>query len=48
MFEKAIPFFQKAHELNPSERSYMIVLRSIYYKLDMTKEYDAIEQELNK
>ncbi|MGL4780047.1 MAG: tetratricopeptide repeat protein [Bacteroidales bacterium] len=48
MFEKAIPYFQKAHELNPTERSYMIVLRSIYYKLDMTKEYDAMEQELNK
>ena len=47
MFEKAIPFFKKAHELKPEERSYIIVLRSIYYKLNMGKDYEAMEKLLN-
>lgn len=47
-FEKAIPCFQKAHELRAEERQFMIMLKQLYYRMKMEKEYDAIEAELNK
>lgn len=46
-FKEALPFFQKAHELNPQEKDYMIALKGIYYNLGMGKEYDDIEAKLN-
>lgn len=46
-FKEALPFFEKAHSLNPEERDYLIALKGIYYNLGMGKEYDAIEAKLN-
>ncbi len=48
LFKKALPFFQKAHELKPDETEYMIALRGIYYNLNMGPELEAIEAEMNK
>lgn len=47
-FKQALPFFEKAHQMKPDEREYMIALRGIYYNLNMGKEFDAIEAEMNK
>lgn len=47
-FKKALPYFEKAHQLKPDEREYMTALRGIYYNLNMGKEFDAIEAEMNK
>ncbi|MGL4992654.1 MAG: tetratricopeptide repeat protein [Bacteroidales bacterium] len=46
MFKTSLPYFEKAHKLNPSERSYIVVLRSIYYKLNMGKEYEEVNKLL--
>ena len=48
LFKKALPYFQKAHELKPDESEYMIALRGIYYNLNMGPELEAIEAEMNK
>jgi tetratricopeptide (TPR) repeat protein len=47
LFKKALPYFEKAHQLDPTDREYMIGLRGIYYNLDMSAEYDKIEAEMN-
>lgn len=47
MFRQSLPFFEKAHELAPDNRDYMITLRGLYYRFDMTDKYNAINEELN-
>ncbi|MDL2256566.1 tetratricopeptide repeat protein [Parabacteroides sp. OttesenSCG-928-K15] len=47
-FKKALPYFEKAHELEPEQVEYMITLRGIYYNLGMSKEYEAIEAKLGE
>lgn len=48
MFKKSLPFFEEAHKMAPDNRDYMITLRTLYYRFDMNKEYEAISEELNK
>ncbi|WP_347394899.1 tetratricopeptide repeat protein [Parabacteroides leei] len=48
LFKKALPYFEKAHQLKPEESEYMIALRGIYYNLNMGPELEAIESEMNK
>jgi tetratricopeptide (TPR) repeat protein len=48
LFEKARPYFEKAHKLKPEEVTYMIALRGIYYNLNMGKELSEIEKLLNE
>lgn len=45
-FRKALPHFEKAHQLKPDEREYMTALRGIYYNLDMSKEFDEMEAKM--
>lgn len=45
-FQKAIPFYEKAVELNPDEKSYSVLLRTLYYRLGMDKKYEALEKEM--
>lgn len=46
LFEKPRPYFEKARKLNPEERDYIIALRGIYYNLQLTKDYDAMDKLL--
>ena len=47
-FKKSLPFFEKAHQLDPDNRNYMIILKGLYYRFNMNKEYQDISEELNK
>ncbi|OUO53200.1 hypothetical protein B5F77_06590 [Parabacteroides sp. An277] len=47
-FEKALPYFEKAHQLKPDDRANMTALRGIYYNLNMGDKFEAIEAEMNK
>lgn len=47
-FRKALPYFEKAHQLKPEEKEYLTALKNIYYNLKMGKEYDAVEAKLVK
>ncbi|MCC8134950.1 MAG: tetratricopeptide repeat protein [Tannerellaceae bacterium] len=46
-FRKALPCFEKAHQLNPDDTEPMTALRSIYYNLNMNDEFEAIEAKMN-
>ena len=48
LFQKALPYFEKAHHAKPDERDYMIALRGIYYNLNMGDKFEAIEKEMNQ
>ena len=43
LFKKALPYFQKANQLDPESFETMIGLRGIYYQLNMEKEYNEID-----
>ena len=47
VFHKSLPFFEKAHEMDPSDRTYMQILKGLYYRFHMDKEYDAISEQLS-
>ncbi len=48
MFAKSLPFFEKAHEVDPENRNYMITLKGLYYRLHMDAKYNEIENKLNQ
>lgn len=47
-YKKALPFFEKANQLNPEESMYKVALRSIYYNLGMGEQFNKIDAEMNK
>ena len=47
MFRKALPHFEKAHELDPKNRDFIMILRGLYYRFQMDDKYTAISEELN-
>ena len=48
MFKEALPYFEKAHQMKPEERDYMIALSRIYYILNMDDKYDEMDAKLNQ
>lgn len=40
--KKALPYFEKAYELNPEDYTYKRQLRSLYYRLGMNDKYEAL------
>lgn len=52
LFMQSVPYFEKAHQMNPENRDYMIVLKQLYYRFhekdaQMEQKYNAIMEELN-
>ena len=45
-FETPKPYFEKAYQLNPDERDYVIALRGIYYNLGMDAKYQEMDKKL--
>ena len=35
VFRQSLPFFEKAHEMAPEERSYIQTLKGLYYRFGM-------------
>lgn len=46
VFKEAIPFFKKAIEVAPAEIEYKRNLKTLYYRLGMTAEYDVLDKEI--
>lgn len=51
-YEEVIPYFEKAHEIDPQERNTMETLKALYFKLrttspDYQKKYDDIKAQLD-
>ncbi len=47
VYAKALPFMQKAYQLDPNDVYSMRSLKELYYRLKMTKEYDEIKAKLD-
>ena len=47
-YQEALPYMQKAQALNPENREYLVALRSIYYNLRMSEEFEKIEAIINQ
>jgi len=45
-FQTPLPYFEKAYQLNPDERDYVIALRGIYYNLEMDAKYQEMDKKL--
>ncbi len=45
-FEVPRPYFEKAYQLNPNERDFVIALRGIYYNLGMDAKYQEMDKKL--
>ena len=41
-FQNALPYFEKAYELEPTNYDYKRSLRSLYYRLGMNDKYEAL------
>lgn len=48
MFEKPRPYFEKAYEINPDERDYIIALRGIYYNLQMNDKFEMMDNKIKE
>ncbi len=48
VFKESIPFFKKAAEINPKEMEYKRTLKTLYYRLQMDKEFDAVQKEMGE
>ena len=35
VFRKSLPYFEKAHEMEPTDRSYVVILKGLYYRFHM-------------
>lgn len=46
LYRQALPYYEKAHQLNAEERDFMIALRGIYYNLEDSQNLKLIELEL--
>lgn len=46
LFRQAIPFFEKAHELDKENTEYMKTLKYLYNRFQMTEKFKKIEAEL--
>jgi len=47
VFKKSLPFFEKAHEMAPEERTYLQTLKGLYYRFGMDAQYEAVSEKLN-
>lgn len=47
-FQKAIPYYEKAHELKPDEMGFLYNLKSIYYNIDDGANLERIEKLLGE
>lgn len=47
VYSKALPYMEKAHELNPQDIYAMRSLQELYYRLKMTDKYNAIKSQLD-
>jgi tetratricopeptide (TPR) repeat protein len=47
VYSKALPYMEKAHELNPEDVYAMRSLQELYYRLKQTDKYNAIKEKLD-
>ena len=46
-FKKALPYFEKAYEINGRNNSLLEALKNVYYRLQMRDRYDTLIEKIN-
>lgn len=46
LFKESLPYFEKAHQMDPENRTYMSILKTLYYRFEMDKEYEEMNKKL--
>ncbi len=46
VFRKSLPFFEKAHELDPKDRDYILTLKGLYYRFGMEDKEQEMREKL--
>jgi tetratricopeptide (TPR) repeat protein len=47
VFKESVPYFKKASEINPKEIEYKKTLKTLYYRLKMDADFEAIKKEID-
>jgi tetratricopeptide (TPR) repeat protein len=47
VFRQSLPFFEKAHELAPTDRTYIQTLKGLYYRFGMEDKEQEMQDKLN-
>ena len=47
VFRQSLPFFEKAHEMAPEDRTYLQTLKALYYRFGMNDKYEEVSEKLN-
>jgi tetratricopeptide (TPR) repeat protein len=47
VFKESVPFFKKASEMKPEEIEYKKTLKTLYYRLKMDADFEAISKEID-
>ena len=47
VFKKSLPFFEKAHEMAPEDRTYLQTLKGLYYRFKMDDKYNEVSEKLS-
>jgi len=47
MLLKSIPYMEKAHEIEPTDRASLETLKTVFYRLKMNDKYQKVVEELN-
>ncbi len=47
VFKESVPFFKKAAEIKPTEIEYKKTLKTLYYRLKMDTDFEAISKEID-
>ncbi len=47
VFRQSLPFFEKAHEMDPTDRQYLVILKGLYYRFGMEAKYNEVSEKLN-
>ena len=47
VFRQSLPYFEKAHEMEPEDRTYMQILKGLYYRFGMDAKYNEMNEKLN-
>jgi len=47
VFRQSLPYFEKAHEMDPTDRQYLVILKGLYYRFGMEAKYNEVSEKLN-
>ena len=47
VFKNSLQYFEQVHEMDPQERTYLQILKGLYYRFHMDAKYEEVSEKLN-